>query len=50
MTQQNMVYLFDAHQFWIIIDDKDAADDGPADEMHSEAEQREPDAPGGLTY
>lgn len=42
-------YLLDAQQFWVIKDHEDAADDGPAEEVQREAEQREPDAPRCMT-
>lgn len=40
--------LLDAQKFWIIKNHEDAADDGPAQEVQYEAEQGEPDTPGGV--
>jgi len=43
-------YLLDAHQFRVIEDHEDAADDCPAEEVQNEAEHREPDTPGCMTH
>lgn len=43
-------YLLDAQQLWIIEDQQDAADDGPAQEVQSETEQREPHTPRCMTH
>lgn len=47
---ENVSHLLNAQQFWIIKDHEDAADDCPAEEMQTEAEQREPDTPWWLTH
>lgn len=44
------MYLFDAHQLWIVEDEQDAADDGPAQEVYDEADEREPDIPGCIVH
>lgn len=46
----SLCYLLEAQQFWVIKDHEDAADDGPADEVQGEAEQREPDTPGCMAH
>lgn len=42
-------YLLDAQQLWVIEEHEDAADDGPAQEVQREADQRQPYAPGCMT-
>lgn len=49
-TNRCRSYLLDAQQLWVIKNEDDAEDDGPAEEVQREAEQRKPDTPGRMTY